>query len=102
MPIVNNDEKERYVRKSSITTFLEKCQSQSFSELLGQEREWIAAVVAATVLVALVATMGAKEKNVVGGGNSCLMRWVLLFFSFLLTSLDFSNKHYKITSLIIT
>ena len=67
MPIVNNDEKEWYVRKSSITTFLEKC--QSFSELLGQEREWIAAVVAATVLVALVATMGAKEKNVVGGGN---------------------------------
>ena len=61
LPIVNNDEKERYVRKSSITT--EKC--QSFSELLGQEREWIAAVVAATVLVALVATMGAKEKNVV-------------------------------------
>lgn len=47
LTIVNNDEKERYVRKSSNTTFREKC--QSFSDVLGQEREWIAAVVAATV-----------------------------------------------------
>jgi hypothetical protein len=33
--IFNNDDKERYVRKSSITN--EKC--QSFSELLGHGRE---------------------------------------------------------------
>ena len=55
------------MRKSSITLSREKC--QSFTELLGQGREWIAEVAAATVLVALAATMGAKEKNIVGGGN---------------------------------
>jgi len=37
--------------------------------LLGQGREWIAEVAAATVLVGLAATMVAKEKNIVGGGN---------------------------------